>query len=144
MKSSDIASKLSIPLSTIQRRWFMLESSSILRKKFELEWGKLGLREGDLLITVKKGRCREIAQQLLRKFKNNVKSSTLRIGDPEVNVVAEIIYKSSPELLEIVENVKNMNFVTFVEWSEITEVVGRNNVDIQSLLSFPKHGNRID
>jgi hypothetical protein len=122
----------------------MLESSSILRKKFELEFGKLGLREADLLIKVEKGRCREIAHQLLRKFKNSVRSSTLRIGDPEVNVVAEILYKSSPELLENVENVKNMNFVTFVEWFEITEVVGRNNIDIQSLLSSSILANEIE
>ena len=111
----------------------MLESSSILHKTYELDLAALGWREADLLITVEKGRCRDIARRLLREFKHNVKSSTLRIGDPEVNVVAEIIYKSSPELLEIVENVKNMALVSFVEWSEITEVVGRNNIDVKSL-----------
>jgi DNA-binding Lrp family transcriptional regulator len=133
MKSGDIAAKIGIPLSTIQRRRAVLESSSILHKTYELDLAALGWREADLLITVEKGRCRDIARRLLRDFKYSVKSSTLRIGDPEVNVVAEIIYKSSPELLEIVENVKNMDLVSFVEWSEITEVVGRNNIDVKSL-----------
>jgi DNA-binding Lrp family transcriptional regulator len=135
VKSADIASKLRIPLSTIQRRRASLETSSILRKAYELDLSRLGWREAELLITVQKGRCRAIAQQLLTKFKNNVKSATLRIGDPEINVAADIIYKSSPELLNIIEVVKNMEFVSYVEWSEITEVVGTNNIDMQSLLN---------
>jgi hypothetical protein len=36
-----------------------------------------------LLITVQNGRCHEVAQQLLVKFKNYVNSITLRIGDSE-------------------------------------------------------------
>jgi DNA-binding Lrp family transcriptional regulator len=135
VKGAAIAAKLRIASSTIQRRRAMIESSSILRKAYEMDLTKLGWREADLLITVEKGRCRDVAQQLLSKFKNNVRSSTLRIGDPEVNVVADIIYKSSPELLEIIENVKNLDLVSFVEWSEITEIVGKNNIDVISLLS---------
>jgi hypothetical protein len=64
----------------------------------------------------------------------------LRIGDPEINVAADIIYKSSPELLNIIELVKNMEFVSYVEWSEITEVVGENNIDMQFLLNIPSYG----
>ena len=52
------------------------------------------------------------------KFKNNFIKS-----DPKVNVAADIVYKSSPELLKIIDTVKNMDFVPYVEWSEITEVV---------------------
>ncbi len=135
VKSADIASKLRKPLSTIQRRRAGLEASSILRKAYELDLSRFGWREAELLVTVQKGRCRAIAQQLLTKFKNNVKSATLRIGDPEINVAADIVYKSSPELLNIIEAVKNMEFVSYVEWSEITEVVGTNNIDMQSLLN---------
>ena len=139
-KSADIASKLRIPLSTIQRRRAGLENSSILRKAYDLDYSRLGWREAELLVTVQKGKCRNIAQQLLKTFKNNIKSSTLRIGDPEINVAADIIYRSSPELLNILEVVKNMEFVSYVEWSEITEVVGRNNIDMQSLLNNSASG----
>lgn len=79
----------------------------------------------ELLITVQNGRCHEVAQQLLVKFKNYVNSITLRIGDSEINVAADIIYKSSPELLEIMIKVKNMDYLSFVELSEIVERVGR-------------------
>jgi DNA-binding Lrp family transcriptional regulator len=140
VKSADIASNLRIPVSTIQRRRAGLENSSVLRKAYELDLSRFGWREAELLITVQKGKCRNIAQQLLTKFKNNVKSSTLRIGDPEINVAADIIYKSSPELLNIIELVKNMEFVSYVEWSEITEVVGENNIDMQFLLNIPSYG----
>lgn len=134
IKSTEIASKLRIPLSTIQRRKAKLENSFILRKAYELDFNRLGWREAELLVTVQKGRCRQIANLLLSRFKSNVRSCTLRIGDPEVNVAADIVYKNSPELLEIVDSVKNMDFVSYVEWSEITEVVGENNIDMRLLL----------
>ena len=133
IKSSDIARRLRIPLSTVQRRRANLESSSILRKAYNLDLARLGWREAELLVTVQKGMCRNIANQILTGFKNNVKSCTLRIGDPEVNVAADIIYRNSPELLKIVDAVKNMDFVSFVEWSEITEIVGKNNIDLRFL-----------
>ncbi|HZD36466.1 MAG TPA: hypothetical protein VE130_14780 [Nitrososphaeraceae archaeon] len=133
-KSGDIAANLKTPLSTIQRKRAKLEISSILRKSYQLDLTKLGLREAELLVTVKRGKCRYIAQQLLTRFKNNVRSCTLRIGDPEINVAADIVYKNSPELLEIVEMVKNMSYVSYVEWSEITEVVGENKIDLQFIL----------
>jgi DNA-binding Lrp family transcriptional regulator len=134
IKSSDLATRLRIPLSTIQRRRAKLESSYILRKAYKLDLARLGWREAQLLVTVQKGKCRNVANQLLKGFKNNVRSCTLRIGDPEVNVAADIIYRSSPELLGIIDAVKNMNFVSYVEWSEITEIVGENNIDARYLL----------
>jgi DNA-binding Lrp family transcriptional regulator len=134
IKSADIAARLRVPLSTIQRRRMRLESTSILRKAYELDLARLGWREAELLVTVQKGKCRNIANLLLSRFKNNVRSCTLRIGDPEVNVAADIIYRNSPELLEIIDTAKNMDFVSYVEWSEITEVVGENNIDMRLLL----------
>jgi DNA-binding Lrp family transcriptional regulator len=134
IKSSDLATRLRIPLSTIQRRRAKLESSYILRKAYKLDLARLGWREAQLLVTVQKGKCRNVANQLLKGFKNNVRSCTLRIGDPEVNVAADIIYRSSPELLGIIDAVKNMNFISYVEWSEITEIVGENNIDARYLL----------
>src|ERR687897_532345 len=53
--------------------------------------------------------------------------SSLRIGDPAVNVVARVIYKSSDELFHIIQEIKKMPNIARVEWSEIVKVVGRNN-----------------
>ena len=68
-----------------------------------------------------------------KKNNNNISDgprvleTSLRIGDPLVNVVARIIYGSSQELLNFIQQLKQMPRVVRVEWSEIVKVVGNNN-----------------
>src|ERR671910_562570 len=145
--SLNISKKLKLPLSTVQRRT-AIERSSIVRKSYELDAKQFGWRTADILITVEKGDCVEIANRLLTenigiglssdisKIINEgdnispgprVIESSLRIGDPAVNVVARVIYKSSDELFHIIQEIKKMPNIARVEWSEIVKVVGRNN-----------------
>jgi hypothetical protein len=81
-------------------------------------------------LSVEKGRSEELAKKLLGKNddKNIISSTSLRIGDPEINVSAQVFYKGSEELLEIIESVKAMPYVKNVEWSETVRVVGINNI----------------
>ena len=146
----DISKKLKLPLSTVQRRKTAIERSSIVRKSYEVDAKLFGWRTADILISVEKGDCVEIANRLLvenlvlgldsdiSKVLNNKNSnntfvsprvieSSLRIGDPVINVVARVIYKSSDELFYIIQRIKKMPHITRVEWSEIVKVVGRNN-----------------
>ena len=51
----------------------------------------------------------------------------MRVGNPEINVSAQVFYKGSGELLEIIEST-NMPYVKNVEWSETVRVVGINNI----------------
>jgi DNA-binding Lrp family transcriptional regulator len=146
--SLNISKKLKLPLSTVQRRRTTIERSSIVRKSYELDAKQFGWRTADILITVEKGDCVEIANRLLtedigigltsdiskviNKDDNispgpRVIESSLRIGDPVVNVVARVIYKSSDELFHIIQEIKKMPNIAHVEWSEIVKVVGRNN-----------------
>jgi DNA-binding Lrp family transcriptional regulator len=146
--SLNISKKLKLPLSTVQRRRTAIERSSIVRKSYELDAKQFGWRTADILITVEKGDCVEIANRLLtedigvgltsdiskviNKDDNispgpRVIESSLRIGDPVVNVVARVIYKSSDELFHIIQEIKKMPSIARVEWSEIIKVVGRNN-----------------
>ena len=146
--SLNISKKLKLPLSTVQRRRTAIERSSIVRKSYELDAKQFGWRTADILITVEKGDCVEIANRLLTenigiglssdisKIINKgdnispgprVIESSLRIGDPAVNVVARVIYKSSDELFHIIQEIKKMPNIARVEWSEIVKVVGRNN-----------------
>jgi DNA-binding Lrp family transcriptional regulator len=146
--SLNISKKLKLPLSTVQRRRTTIERSSIVRKSYELDAKQFGWRTADILITVEKGDCVEIANRLLtedigvgltsdiskviNKDDNispgpRVIESSLRIGDPVVNVVARVIYKSSDELFHIIQEIKKMPNIARVEWSEIVKVVGRNN-----------------
>jgi len=52
----------------------------------------------------------------------------VRIGDPEINVSPQVLYKSSEELLEIIESVKAISYVKNVDRSETVKVVGNNNI----------------
>jgi len=146
--SLNISKKLKLPLSTVQRRRTTIERSSIVRKSYELDAKQFGWRTADILITVEKGDCVEIANRLLtedigigltsdiskviNKDDNispgpRVIESSLRIGDPVVNVVTRVIYKSSDELFHIIQEIKKIPNIARVEWSEIVKVVGRNN-----------------
>jgi DNA-binding Lrp family transcriptional regulator len=125
ISSTDIASKYNMPLSTIQRRRAKLEQS-ILSKTYNLDVRKLGWRTADLFISVDKGKAEETARKLLESNKVNVIVASLRIGDPRVDIMADIFYKDSIELHELTEKVKAMPYVTYVEWAEVVKVIGNN------------------
>ena len=125
ISSTDIAEKYGIPLSTIQRRRAKLEGS-ILNKAYTLDIRQLGWRTADLLISVEKGKAEETAQKLLESNKVNVIVASLRIGHPQVDIMADVFYRDSIELHSLTEKVKAMPYVTYVEWAEIVKVVGNN------------------
>jgi hypothetical protein len=53
IKSSEIAAKLKIPLSTIQRRRSNLEKSFILKKNYTVDLKKMGLRVAEISVATK-------------------------------------------------------------------------------------------
>jgi len=81
-------------------------------------------------LSVEKGRSEELAKKLLDGNGNNniIMNTSLRIDDPQINVSAQVLYKGSEELLEIIESVKATSYVKNVEWSEAVKVVGNNNI----------------
>lgn len=129
ISSTDIAAKYGIPLSTIQRRRVKLEES-VLSKAYNLDVRKLGWRTADLLISVEKGKAEETAQKLLENNKVNVIMASLRIGNPQVDIMADVFYRDSIELHTLTEKVKSMPYVKYVEWAEVVKVVGSNSRSI--------------
>lgn len=129
VRSVTIASKYKAPLSTVQRRKARLENS-ILKKNYQINTREMGWRTADLFLSVEKGRSEELAKKILDSNGNNniILNTSLRIGDPEINVSAQVLYKGSEELLEIIESVKAMPYVKNVDWSETVKVVGNNNI----------------
>ena len=126
IKSAVIADRYKSPLSTVQRRRAKLERT-ILKKKYHIDIGQLGWRNADLMISVDKGNCEQVAKKLLEE-RNNVVATSLRIGDPQVNVMAQVFYKNSEELHNLMEDIRSMTSVTSVEWAEVVRIVGSNNV----------------
>jgi DNA-binding Lrp family transcriptional regulator len=127
VKSSAIATKYKKPLSTVQRRRTKLEHS-ILKKGYRVDISQLGWREADLMIGVQKGDCEEVATKLLET--PGVISASLRIGDPDVNIMAQVYYKTSQELQNLVEGIRRLASVTSVSWSEVVKVLGSNNARV--------------
>jgi DNA-binding Lrp family transcriptional regulator len=130
LNSLGLANKLRIPLSTIQRRRARLEKS-MLKRTYSFDYRAFGGREGDLIINVDKGKSKEVAQYLLRNYKDNITSCHTRINSL-YNVSAHVIYKYTQELHELIESVRTMDYVTGVQWSEMVELVGDNNSGVIS------------
>jgi DNA-binding Lrp family transcriptional regulator len=137
INSSAIASKYKIPLSTIRRRRARLENS-ILKKNYSIDIKKRGWRKGELLVLAEKGKSEEVAKKILLKYENNVVSVSIRI-DSSSNIVAQIFYKNSEELHNLLESVKAMPYVVKAEWSEIVSEVGNNNTDMLDILFSSSH-----
>lgn len=126
ISSSHLSKKLSIPLSTIQRRRARIENS-LLKKEYTFDFMAFGARVGDIVIGVDKGRSKELARFLLQHYKANILSCTIRINSTH-NVMAHIVYKDSKELYNLIESVKSQEYVGSVQWSEvIEEVMGEEN-----------------
>jgi DNA-binding Lrp family transcriptional regulator len=126
ISSVEIATICKSPLSTVQRRRAKLEES-LLKKNYSLDVRQFGWRVADLLIAVDKGKGEEVAKRLLHERRDNVLSVSLRIGHPQVNIIAEVFYRNSEELHNLIESIKAYPEVSMLEWSETVKVVGRNN-----------------
>ena len=119
IKSSEIASKLAIPLSTIQRRRSMLEKYSVLEKTYTLDPKKLGLRISEISINTKKGNSHEVMKEIYKSHRRNIVDMSLRIGNPDTNISFRIVYKNSVFLFNLLEEIKENEMVNGVSWSEL-------------------------
>jgi DNA-binding Lrp family transcriptional regulator len=123
--SASLATKLGMPLSSLQRRRTKLEKS-LLIKAYHINLKASGSKMGDAVINVDKGKSREVATDILKKHKNNVMSVSTRINS-EHNVAAQILYNNTAELHNILEGIKSIPYVTSLQWSEIVEIIGDNS-----------------
>ena len=128
VKSADMAKRYNSPLSTIQRRRTKLERT-LLKKKYDIDITHLGWRQADLLISMEQqgGDSEEMARKLMDNYGRNITSASLRIGDPEINLMAHAFYQSTEELHRLMEGIKSIPKVKSVEWSEIVKVVQSDN-----------------
>ena len=130
ISSLALSKKLDIPLSTLQRRKARIEKA-ILKRNYTFNYKAFGGRIGDLIVSVDKGKSKEIAQILLKKYKNNILSCDTRINSMH-NVSAHVVYKNTEELYELIENIKTMDYVDGIQWSEMVEAIGENNSEVIS------------
>ena len=123
IKSSEIAKYLNIPLSTIQRRRSRLETSAILKKSFVIDFHRLGLRVADLFIKVSKGDIENIVSEIVKQHSKNILETTIRLGQPDINLVVRIAYKDNDEIYEIMRTFNTIKDLDPVQWSEIIKEI---------------------
>jgi hypothetical protein len=70
------------------------------------------------------------ARNVVQENSKNIVSASLRIGGPELNMGAQIRYKSSQELHQILQNIRALDNIHRVEWSEIVEEIAVDKVDV--------------
>jgi DNA-binding Lrp family transcriptional regulator len=123
--SAILAKKLGITLSSLQRRRAKVEKS-LLTKAYHIDLKASGGKMGDIVVNVDKGKSREVATNILKKYKTNVMSVSTRINS-EHNVAAQILYNDTAELHDLLESIKSIPYVTSLQWSEMVEMIGDNS-----------------
>ena len=122
--NKEIAGKLKIPMSTVQRRTRQLFEDGIVKNKVELNYKKLGFRSGLLHVYLKNGNINGIAAQV--SAIRGIQSTTIHIGNSDV--VGGIIYKDSADILKAIAGAKRIEGVERVVWSEeVIDVVKNGN-----------------
>lgn len=135
VKSSEIAEKLKIPLSTIQRRRSNLEKLSVIKKTYTVDLKRLSLRIAEIMVGSERGDSQKIMNEVYNKHKNNIVNMSLRVGNPDTNVSFRLTYKTSLELFEVLEDVKEMETVNSVTWSEYISEKRNSNSSFLDLLT---------
>ena len=109
-----IATKLKIPMSTVQRRTRKLFERDIVRVRYELNHNKLGFRKGLLHVYLKDGNIQGIANQISKI--NGMQSTTIHIGNSDI--VGRFVFRETQHLLDIISDCKKIEGVDRVVWSE--------------------------
>jgi len=107
---------------------------SVIKKDYKIDIQGLGVRTANLLIGVGKGGSEDTAGKIIQKHNKNVMSTTLVVGNPQVNLSADVYYKNSTELHNLLEDIKSMPNVNYIEWYEIVRVVEDNRIAIVDAL----------
>jgi DNA-binding Lrp family transcriptional regulator len=116
--SADIAKKIKIPLSTVQRRRRNLERMSVIKKNYELDLGIFGVRIAEISLEIKNGETQRVVSQLKSQKENQIVNTFLRVGDPQINASVVVVYKTSEQLFTIIESMKKNPNISRVSWSE--------------------------
>jgi Lrp/AsnC family transcriptional regulator, regulator for asnA, asnC and gidA len=110
----EIASKLKIPMSTVQRRTRRLFEKGIIKNKTELDYKKLGFRKGLLHVYLNDGNV-HAAAEMVSKIKG-ILATSIHIGNSDV--LGFFVFKEADHLLTIMSEAKKIEGVERVVWSE--------------------------
>ena len=112
--NTQISQELKIPLSTIQRRSGRLFDKGILKGRIEPDYSRLGLRKGVVQLYTNGVDSFKICKQAAEI--PGIISVSIPIGNSDI--VGNVIYRDSNEVLGTIAKCKSIEGVTRVVWSE--------------------------
>ena len=122
--NKEIATQMKIPLSTIQRRVRNLIHSQSIIVKSDINYEKFGFKTGLLHIYLGDGDINETAEKISEI--EGIESVEIHIGNSDI--IANVLYKHSKELLHLISLVKKTGKVEKIVWSEmIYKIDSKNN-----------------
>ena len=116
---------MKIPLSTIQRRVRNLIYSQSIIVKSNINYEKFEFKTGLLYIYLGGGDINESAEKISEI--EGIESIEIHIGNSDI--IANVLFKHSKELLHIITLVKKIGKVEKIVWSEmIYKIHSKNNL----------------
>jgi DNA-binding Lrp family transcriptional regulator len=127
--SKELARKLGIPATTVQRRRKRLEKD-FLKMAYTLDLAKFGWHKVDFLIATESGKTDLLGKTLLKR--DEVIFVGKSIGQHTIDLKVETILQDNAEILRMMELLKAMPGIKDVVWTEIVQVVGsKTSVPVQ-------------
>jgi DNA-binding Lrp family transcriptional regulator len=112
--NKQIANEVKVPLSTIQRRTRKLFEKNIVKSRIEPNYRQLGYNKGVVHLYINNVETMAISQKLAEI--QGVVSVSIHIGNSDI--VGDIVYRNSMEVLDLIAKCKRIEGVTKVVWSE--------------------------
>jgi Lrp/AsnC family transcriptional regulator for asnA, asnC and gidA len=130
LANKEISARLKVPLSTIQRRTRKLIESGIVSMRAEINFEMLGIKKGMIHVYLHDGNIDQIAHKVGNM--DTIDSVEIHIGNSDL--IANILYTDSKQLLQTISDIKKTEGVDRIMWSEeVYNIRGNNNV-INNLL----------
>lgn len=128
--SKQIAEKVKVPLSTIQKRIRRIFDNGLISVRKEPNYKKLGFKTGIIYISINTDSIYAIAG-IISKI-DGVYSVSLHTGNPDILVF--FLYKNTKQLIAIISEIKRIEGIARIAWSE--EVIVLPAVKKENILSM--------
>jgi len=135
--SKKIALEAKSPLSTIQRRIRKIFEDQYIHKKNELNYKKLGLRKGYLLISLKGDDSNLVAQKV--SIIKGITCVSLVTGN--IDIMSTCLFRETSDLFNIIESIKTLERVETVSWAEEVHDIPSKEIMILSSIVQEKSTN---
>ena len=136
--NKNIALEAKSPLSTIQRRIRRIFEAQYLHKKNELNYKKLGLRKGYLLISLKGDDANLVAQKV--SIIKGITCASLVTGS--IDIMSTCLFRETSDLFNIIESIKTIERVDKVSWAEeVQDIPSKEITTLSSLVQESTNAN---